>query len=103
MSLVAEWCKLPSGGRMRRSIVLGLLLGAGVWSITMAAQQPTPAPLPELTRVKENFFIIESASPVDRSTFTGGNTGVFIMEKGVAIVDTKLAGYGPTILERIRK
>jgi cyclase len=88
---------------MRRSIVLGLLLGAGVWSITMAAQQPTPAPLPELTRVKENFFIIESASPVDRSKFTGGNTGVFIMEKGVAIVDTKLAGYGPTILERIRK
>ena len=24
------------------------------------------------------------------------------MEKGVAIVDTKLTGYGPTILERIR-
>ena len=88
---------------MRRSIVLGLLLGAGAWSITMAAQQPAPAPLPELTRVKENFFIIESASPVDRSKFTGGNTGVFIREKGVAIVDTKLAGYGPTILERIRK
>ena len=88
---------------MRRSIVLGLLLGAGAWSLTIAAQQPAPAPLPELTRVKDNFFIIESASPVDRLKFTGGNTGVFIMEKGVAIVDTKLAGYGPTILERIRK
>ena len=88
---------------MRRSIVLGFLLGAGAWSLTIAAQQGAPAPLPELTRVKENFYIIESASPVDRSKFTGGNTGVFIMETGVAIVDTKLAGYGPTILERIRK
>ena len=34
---------------MRRSIVLGLLLGAGAWSITIAAQQGSPAPLPELT------------------------------------------------------
>ncbi len=88
---------------MRRLIVLGSLVSVGTLSITLAAQQAQPqAPLPELTRVKENFYIIESASPVDRSKFTGGNTGVFIMEKGVAIVDTKLGGYGPTILERIR-
>jgi cyclase len=88
---------------MRRLIVLGSLVSVGTLSITLAAQQAQPqAPLPELTRVKDNFYIIESASPVDRSKFTGGNTGVFIMEKGVAIVDTKLGGYGPTILERIR-
>jgi glyoxylase-like metal-dependent hydrolase (beta-lactamase superfamily II) len=57
--------------------------------------------LPELTRVKDNLYIIGS-SAVD-ANFTGGNTGVFIMENGVAIVDTKNPGYGPTILERIRK
>ena len=34
--------------------------------------------------------------------FTGGNTGVFITDAGVVVVDTKLAGYGPDILAKIR-
>jgi glyoxylase-like metal-dependent hydrolase (beta-lactamase superfamily II) len=85
---------------MRRLTVLASLISLAGLTISLAAQQP--APLPELTRVKDNFYIIGASSPIDRSLFTGGNTGVFIMEKGVAIVDTKLTGYGPTILERIR-
>jgi cyclase len=86
---------------MTRMYVLGLLLAVG--SITAAKQAQTQrAPLPDLTKVKENLYIIASSSPVDRSTFTGGNTGVFITANGVVIVDTKLAGYGPTILEKIR-
>jgi glyoxylase-like metal-dependent hydrolase (beta-lactamase superfamily II) len=90
---------------MSRSIVLGSVVGIGVLSIGLAAYQAQPAqpklPLPELTRVKENLYVIQSAAV--GSAFTGGNTGVFIMDKGVAIVDTKLTGYGPQILERIRK
>jgi glyoxylase-like metal-dependent hydrolase (beta-lactamase superfamily II) len=92
---------------MTRPVVLSWLVGVGALSITLSAhqaqqaQQKAPPPLPELTRVKENLYIIGS-SAVDAS-FTGGNTGVFIMENGVAIVDTKNPGYGPTILERIRK
>src|SRR4029453_12291128 len=31
------------------------------------------------------------------------NTGVFITESGVTVVDTKLAGYGPDIIDRIKK
>jgi glyoxylase-like metal-dependent hydrolase (beta-lactamase superfamily II) len=85
---------------MRRIVVLGSLFVAGALSITIAAQQKPRPPLPELTRVKENFYVIQSANPADQ--FTGGNTGVFIMEKGVAIVDTKLADYGPDILARIK-
>jgi cyclase len=89
---------------MKRWHVLGSLVAAGAVSISVAADQAPAAraPLPEPTKVKDNLYIIESSSPVDRSKFTGGNTGVFITEKGVVVVDTKLAGYGPTILERIR-
>src|SRR3954452_22929358 len=90
---------------MKRALVLGLLTAAGTLSVVAAGyQNPAPrAPLPDLTKVKENLYIIESASPADRSMFTGGNTGVFVMDTGVLVVDTKLANYGPTILERIRK
>ena len=89
---------------MNRSIVLGSVLAVGILSMTVAAsqQQGQPkVPLPELTRVKDNLYIIGSSAVGD--AFTGGNTGVFIMDSGVAIVDTKLPNYGPSILEQIRK
>src|SRR5205823_1545884 len=50
-----------------------------------------------------NLYVIGASSPTDRSAFTGGNTGVFVMDTGVVVVDTKLAGYGPSLLERIKK
>ena len=88
---------------MSRSIVLGSVLGFGLLSIGLAAaQQSQPkVPLPELTRVKDNLYVIGSSEV--GAAFTGGNIGVFIMDKGVAIVDTKLTGYGPQILDHIRK
>jgi glyoxylase-like metal-dependent hydrolase (beta-lactamase superfamily II) len=87
-----------------RRLVLGSLLAVGFLSLSLAASQAPQqrAPLPQATKVKDNLFVIESASPVDRSKFTGGNTGVFITEKGVVVVDTKLAGYGADLLDRIR-
>jgi cyclase len=90
---------------MKRALVLGLLIAAGMLPAVVAgyqAQAPR-AVLPDLTKVKENLYIIESSSPVDRSLFTGGNTGVLIMDTGVLVVDTKLAGYGNDILQKIRK
>jgi glyoxylase-like metal-dependent hydrolase (beta-lactamase superfamily II) len=72
-------------------------------ALPTAYQQPAPrAVLPDLQKVKDNFYIIASSSPADRSTFTGGNTGVFITDTGVVVVDTKLAGYGADILAKIR-
>ena len=35
--------------------------------------------------------------------FTGGNIGVLVTDAGVVLVDTKLPGYGPDILARIKK
>lgn len=90
---------------MKRALALGLLIAAGTLSVAVAGSQaPAPrAALPDLTKVKDNLYIIESSSPADRSMFTGGNTGVFIMDTGVLVVDTKLAGYGNDILQKIRK
>jgi cyclase len=76
---------------MKRMIVLAGLLLAGAISL-MAAQQGQPASL-EIQKVKENLYVI---------TGGGGNTAAFITEKGVVVVDTKLPGNGPGILEKVK-
>ena len=86
---------------MRRSVVLGALVAIGALSVGLGGQQQR-AMLPDLQKVKDNLYIIGASSPVDRSQFTGGNVGVFVTDAGVVVVDTKLAGYGPDILARIR-
>jgi glyoxylase-like metal-dependent hydrolase (beta-lactamase superfamily II) len=89
---------------MKRGILFSaFLVIASLSAVLSAYQQSAPrAVLPDLEKVKDNFYIITSSSPVDRSMFTGGNTGVFITDGGVVVVDTKLAGYGPDILAKIR-
>lgn len=92
----------------RRRLVLGTLLAIGTTSIAVSALQapagPSAAALAatKIEKVKDNYFIITGSNPGVRDSFSGGNTGVFITEKGVVVVDTKLAGWGPTILERIK-
>jgi glyoxylase-like metal-dependent hydrolase (beta-lactamase superfamily II) len=85
---------------MRRAGLLGVLLTVGALSVGLAGQPR--AVLPDLQKVKDNFYIIDASSPVDRSQFTGGNVGVFVTDGGVIVVDSKLAGYGPDILAKIR-
>lgn len=92
----------------RRRLVLGTILAIGTASIAVSALQapagPSAAALAatKIEKVKDNYFIITGSNPGVRDSFSGGNTGVFITEKGVVVVDTKLAGWGPTILERIK-
>lgn len=87
---------------MKRVIVLGAVLAIGGLATAIAAQQQQPRPpLPDLTKVKNNLYVIASSTPGPE--FTGGNTGVFVTDAGVIVVDTKLSGYGPTILEKIKK
>jgi glyoxylase-like metal-dependent hydrolase (beta-lactamase superfamily II) len=38
----------------------------------------------------------------DPDAFSGGNTAVFITERGVVLVDTKLPGWGQAILDQIK-
>ena len=80
---------------MRRALLLGTLIVAG--AAGMAAQQAAaPAAPPQtatLEKLKDNLYVIKGG---------GGNTAAFVTSKGVVIVDTKLAGWGPRIMDQIR-
>jgi cyclase len=83
---------------MKRLAVLAGLLLAGAISMTVARQQPQqtqPAQF-EIQKVKDNLYVMITGPG------NGGNTAVFITEKGVVVVDTKYPNYGPVMLEKIR-
>jgi glyoxylase-like metal-dependent hydrolase (beta-lactamase superfamily II) len=46
--------------------------------------------------------MITGSATMPRDAYSGGNTAVFITDAGVTIVDTKLAGWGQVILDRIK-
>jgi cyclase len=93
---------------MMRAITLALIIALGGLTMAVAAFQAPAAPSAaalaavKIEKVKDNLYVITGSNPMPRETFSGGNVGVFITDAGVVIVDTKLAGWGPTILERIR-
>jgi cyclase len=96
---------------MRRTTVLAVLLAAGALSLVAAASQPPAQPATpsqaalaatKIEKVKDNLYMITGSDPTDRSMFSGGNTGVFITDTGVIVVDTKLAGWGQVLLEKIK-
>jgi glyoxylase-like metal-dependent hydrolase (beta-lactamase superfamily II) len=95
---------------MRRAILLATLIAAGSLSLAVSGFQapppagPTPAALQatRIEKVKDNLYIITGSSPTPRDAFSGGNTAVFITANGVVVIDTKLAGWGQVILDRIK-
>jgi glyoxylase-like metal-dependent hydrolase (beta-lactamase superfamily II) len=77
-------------------------LAAGALSLTAAAYQQPPAAggqsprVIEVEKLKDNLFVL-------RGEGGGGNTAVFVMANGVAIVDTKNPGWGQPILDAVKK
>jgi glyoxylase-like metal-dependent hydrolase (beta-lactamase superfamily II) len=79
---------------MRRAIVLGALLAVGGLSVVAAGFQGQRGPnVAGIEKVRDNLYVI---------TGGGGNTAAFITERGVVVVDTKLAGWGQAILDKIK-
>jgi glyoxylase-like metal-dependent hydrolase (beta-lactamase superfamily II) len=83
---------------MNRSVGLGLIVVSGVALASLApAQMPGPSPeapkVAEIEKVKENLYMIKGG---------GGNTAAFVTAKGVVLVDTKLAGWGQPILDKVK-
>jgi cyclase len=94
---------------MTRGLALGGLLIGGAFSIAAAAYQApqgalSPAALEatKIEKVKDNLYMITGSSPANRDSFSGGNTAVFITDNGVVLVDTKLAGWGQVILDKVK-
>ena len=94
---------------MKREVVLGVLIVVGTLSMAVSGFQAPPAApsaaamaLTKIEKVKDNLYIITGSSAEDMTKFSGGNTAVFITDTGVTIVDTKLAGWGQVILDRIK-
>src|SRR6266446_10243510 len=94
---------------MKRLIILVALLGAAALSIAAAGYQQPSQGLPaaalaatQVEKVKDNLYMITGADTTDRNSFSGGNSGVFITDNGVVVVDTKLAGWGQVILDKIK-
>src|SRR5205814_6526096 len=79
-------------------------------SLSLAAFQPPQPATPsqaalaatQIQKVKDNLYMITGSDPTDRNAFSGGNTGVFVTDSGVIVVDTKLAGWGQVLLEKIK-
>ena len=83
---------------MKRSVVLGLIVVSGVALASLApAQMPVPSPeapkVAEIEKVKANLYMIKGG---------GGNTAAFVTSRGVVLVDTKLAGWGQPILDKVK-
>ena len=93
---------------MRRGFVLGALIVVGALSLAVSGQTPPAGPsakalaATKIEKVKDNLYIITGSGAEDQTAFSGGNTAVFITDAGVTIVDTKLAGWGQTILDRVK-
>ena len=99
---------------MKRTLVLGALVLVGALSATVAAFQQAPAQpgrqggapgggglqappsLAGLTtdKLKDNLYVIRGG---------GGNTAVFVTADGVTLVDTKIYGWAPYLITRIKE
>jgi glyoxylase-like metal-dependent hydrolase (beta-lactamase superfamily II) len=90
---------------MKRVLLLTGLIAIGGLSIAAAGFQapqgrgdgrgrgPQGPPVAQIEKVKDDLYEI---------TGGGGNTAAFITERGVVLVDTKLAGWGQAILDKVK-
>jgi cyclase len=90
---------------MKRTLILGTLVVSGMLTAAVTASQAPPPQTPhviDLLKLKDNLYVLTSAIPGDRNTFSGGNVSVFITDAGVTLVDSKLAGWGQAMLDKIK-
>jgi glyoxylase-like metal-dependent hydrolase (beta-lactamase superfamily II) len=88
---------------MKRALILGAVIGAGLLAMTVLGQQP-PTPPPGAPRFTfPPVEVIEKiADNLYRIPGGGGSSAVWVRHDGVLLVDTKVQGNGPKLLELIR-
>ena len=76
---------------MRRTLAFGVLLGVSVLSLAVGARQQGEMVV-EVEQVKDNLYLLRGG---------GGNSAAFITSDGVVLIDTKLAGWGQPLIDKI--
>src|SRR4030095_5246805 len=94
-------CRLSRSTFMKRGIVLAILIASGSLSMAVTASQapqgglnPAALAATKIEKVKDNLYMITGSDPTDRAAFAGGNTGVFLTNSSVIVVDHKLTCWG---------
>ena len=87
---------------MRRCTSLGILMLAGflLTAATYEARQAQERVDLEVQEVADNLYMLANAASVE-GMGGGGNTAIFVMADGVALVDTKIYGYGQDIIAHV--
>jgi cyclase len=99
---------MNGGPTVTRTLALGTVVLVGALSMAAAAYQGQPGQQAQAPRVidmqklRDNLYVLTSSTPADAATFSGGNVSVFITNSGVVLVDTKLAGWGQAMLDKIK-
>jgi cyclase len=82
---------------MKRTIVFACWFGLAtvpVFSFQATPSAPQEPKVIKVQKLKDNFYVLSGG---------GGNTSVFITQNnGVVVVDTKLPGWGPLLVEKIK-
>jgi cyclase len=86
----------------KRSVLLCALVVAGATTTAVGAYQQ-PARVIDSLKLKDNLYVLTTSTPGDQATFSGGNVAVFVTDSGVTLVDTKLAAWGPALLEAVKR
>ena len=76
---------------MKRLTILGTLVALGL--VATISRPMAQGNVAEIEQVKDNLYVI---------TGGGGNTGAFVTEGGVVVVDTKNPEWGSAILDKIK-
>jgi cyclase len=88
---------------MRRTVLATALLTVGGLAIGAAGlQQQKPQAVRQIQKLRDNLYFLSGGDLAERSTWTGGNTLVFVTDKGVVLVDTMLSGAGQGILAQVK-
>ncbi|MDP6582209.1 MAG: MBL fold metallo-hydrolase, partial [Vicinamibacterales bacterium] len=77
---------------MRREVVLGALVLIGALSVVGVASQRGGQMNVEVEQLEDNLFVLRGG---------GGNSAAFVTGNGVVLVDTKLAGWGQPLIDKI--
>jgi cyclase len=103
---------------MRREMVLGAVIGAGLLAITVVGQQAPPNGAPSggpggapgggiPANIAAMMGKVESIEKIADGLYRipngGGASAVFVRSDGVLLVDTKVPGNGQNLLNQIRK